>query len=218
MYRKRIDWHKSVSVSIMVIGVGFFLFSLIFSGIRFRGMKSSDENVETHTVSPFNTISDSKGTDIQGERRLRLALESGKTKLTGNEGPVAENREEDLKGEPRVFELHPTSNSLQNQTSSESETHNSPLKDDQVVTLETEIVALLFEYGHAIDQLEILANEPHADPDVVYKHIVARRETGDQIMHKSVLYQILTGDRGVILPGGWIYELGKTVGFEIGHE
>ena len=39
-----------------------------------------------------------------------------------------------------------------------------------------------------------------------------------RFMHQSALYQILTGDRDVILPGGWIYELGKTVGLEIQHE
>lgn len=218
MFRKRVDWHKSVSILIMVIGIGFFLFSLIFSGTRFREMKTSDENLETHTDSPFNTVSESKGTDIQGERRLRLDLESRETKRLEYEGQGSENLEEDLKGGARAFELPQTSNSLHNQTSGESEIPNSPFKDDQVETLETEIVALLFEYENAVDQLAILGKEPNADPEVVYKYIVARRETGDQIMHKSVLYQILTGDQGVVLPGGWIYELGKTVGFEIGHE
>lgn len=88
----------------------------------------------------------------------------------------------------------------------------------EIQTLKTEITNLLFDYEDAINQLKILGNQPYADPDVVYKYIVARRETGDQIMHKSVLYQILTGDRDAVYPGGWIYELGKTMGFEIGHE
>ena len=88
----------------------------------------------------------------------------------------------------------------------------------QIQTLKTEITNLLFDYEDAINQLKILGNQPYADPDVVSTHIVARRETGDQIMHKSVLYQTLTGDRDAVYPGGWIYELGKTVGFEIRHE
>lgn len=218
MYRKRVARYKFVSISIMVIGFGFFLFSLIFSGIRFRGKETINEHSETHTVLPHHTISYTKETDIQGERRLQVALESGEIKRIRNEGHESENLEEHIKGETRAFDLPSRSYSLQNQTSSEFETPNFPLIDEQVQTLETEIVDLLFEYEHAIDQLEILGNVPHADPDVVYKYIVARRETGDQIMHKSVIYQILTGDRGVVLPGGWIYELGKTVGFEIGHE
>lgn len=88
----------------------------------------------------------------------------------------------------------------------------------QIQTLKTEITNLLFDYEDAVNQLKVLGNQPHTDPDVVSRYIVARRETGNQIVHKSVLYQILTGDRDAVYPGGWIYELGKTVGFEIRHE
>lgn len=218
MHRRRSERYKPVSISIMVIGVGFFLFSLIYSGIRFRGIKTFNENLEAKTVKPFHTISDTKETDFQGEIRLRPAPELGETELPRIQEPVSEDLDEDPNGEARTVELSSTSHSLQSRASSESDTPDLSQIGEQVKTLEMEIVELLSEYKHAIDQLETLGNEPRADPDVVYKYIVARRETGDQIMHKSVMYQTLTGDRGVVLPGGWIFELGKSVGFEIRHE
>ncbi len=196
MHRKRFDWYKSVSISMVVIGVGFFLFSLVFSGILFPRKKAFNEIPEVNTVSSFHATSDTNGTVIQGNRKPQLTWESEEVRPLRNERPVLENLEGDLKELAGALDLPSTLYSFQNRASSESEDLDSSLIDAEVHTLETEIIELLFEYKHAIDQLKILDNEPHSDSHVVYSYIVARRETGDQIMYKIRITNRMVGAGG----------------------
>lgn len=216
--QKGFDWYKCVIISMFAVGIGCILFSLVFWRIFFYEEETFKEDLEVHTIRKLHGTSNAKRTYISGERKSQVAPALEEFESPTNEAPILENLEEDLKMLSEDLDLYSDLSTSQDVPSSQSEQPDTSETDAEIQTLETEITELFLDYGDAIDQLEMLANEPYADPDVVYKYIVARRESGVQIVHKSLLYQILTGDRDAVNPGGWIYECGKTVGFEIRHE
>ena len=216
--RKRFNWFKFVTTSMCVVGIGFFLLTLVLSRLLWKG---NDFTLSVPEDEPIRSQERNSKIVAYDNYDFPLAQASKEFEPFTKEvsaNPPIETLEEDLKEVPEDLDFSSDSSSSQELPSNKSEQSNTSAIDAQVQAIETEIMELLLDYGDIIDQIEILANELYPDPDVVSKYIVARRETGEQIMHQSALYQILTGDRDVILPGGWIYELGKTVGLEIQHE
>ncbi|MDE0186995.1 MAG: sigma-70 family RNA polymerase sigma factor [Candidatus Poribacteria bacterium] len=211
-------------IGIAVIGIHQFISSK--EGSPSVELVTSTSSAPTHSV----TRRDAARKTVKASRRARAVVPQISTEeMEGVERFFAQ-LEEDLHDSEKTVQASPsemdneivldTSETEVVSESQEARFVESPRSETeaQIQTLKTEITSLLFDYEDAVNQLKVLGNQPYTDPDVVSRYIVARRETGDQIMHKSVLYQILTGDRDAIYPGGWIYELGKTVGFEIRHE
>lgn len=211
-------------IGITVIGIHQFISSK--EGSPSVEIVTSTSSAPTHSV----TRRDAARKTVKASRRARAVVPQISTEEMERIERFFAQLEEDLHDSEKTVQASPsemdnevildTSETEVVSESQEARFAESPRSETeaQIQTLKTEITSLLFDYEDAVNQLKVLSNQPYTDPDVVSRYVVARRETGDQIMHKSVLYQILTGDHDAIYPGGWIYELGKTVGFEIRHE